>query len=91
MASPIYVHLDNMRMSFDRYTLPFILIFGNATNLANVYLFSRGNLRVYACSWYFICLSIAHLLLLDTVCVSRIIMAWINDDYATYSLAYCKI
>jgi hypothetical protein len=91
MASPLYVYLDNVRIFFDRYTLPFVLILGNVTNVANVYLFSRRNLRVYACSWYFICLSIAHLLLLDTLCVSRIIMAWTNDDYATYSPAYCKI
>ena len=91
MANALYVYLDNMRMFFDRYTLPFVLIMGNATNLANVYLFSRRNLRVYACSWYFICLSIVHLLLLDTLCVSRIIMAWTNDDHATHSLVYCKI
>lgn len=59
--------------------------------MANIYLFARRNRRFYACSWYFIGLSVTHLLLLDTLGVSRLMIAWINADYAASNVACCKI
>ena len=64
---------------------------GNITNLANIYLFARPNLRVYACSWYFIGLSVTRLLLLDTLDLSIPVISWISADYAVSNVTYCKI
>ena len=90
MASSYYIHLDRVRLQIDRYVLPIILVLGNVTNLANIYVFFRRNLRTYACSWYFMCLSIAHLLLLDSLGIPRAATAWSSYDYTSYNLAYCK-
>ena len=91
MASPVYVRMEETRLSLDRYVLPIILVVGNMTNLANIYLFSRRNLRQNPCSWYFISLSVAHLCMLDILGLSRILMGWMNYDYATNNSVYCKI
>ena len=91
MASTLYIQLDYTRKLLDLYALPVIFILGNVTNVINVHIFPRRNMRVNACSWYFVCLSLAHLLLLNISCLPRIIIAWTEYDYAIDNSIYCRI
>lgn len=91
MATSFYVQLDNIRSFLDVYALPVILIVGNLTNLINAFVFSRRRMWTNVCSWYFFCLSLAHLLLLNSSCLPRLIVTWSGYDYGKDNAIYCKI
>ena len=71
--------------------MPVVLVFGTLNNLINIGIFARRPLRTHACSWYFICLSVTHILLLDFVCVNQIVTTLINYNMSAHVLAFCKI
>ena len=65
--------ISQVQVQIIRYEEPFILVLGNLGNLVNIVTFSRRDLRKNVCARYFICLCLAHLVLLDSHCLTRII------------------
>ena len=74
-----------------QYTFTIIFILGNFSNLANILVFLQKSLRTTACSWYFILVSLGHLVFLYFGCLTRIITAWTNQDLTRISIIYCRI
>lgn len=74
-----------------QYTFTVIFILGNLTNVANIMVFLQKNLRSNACSWYFIVVSVGHLVFLYAGCLTRIIVAWSGFDLNRTSIIYCRI
>jgi len=83
--------LNQFQLQLARYELPFIFVLGNLGNLANVIVFGRRALRSNVCSWYFICLSLTHLLLLNVSCLPRIVTASTGYDITSYLVVLCKL
>ncbi len=74
-----------------RYEQPVVYFLGNLGNVANILIFGRHELRKNVCSWYFICLSVVHLLLLNTFCLSLIIVNSTGNNVFQYIMSLCKI
>jgi hypothetical protein len=83
--------VSQVQLQIIRYEEPIILVLGNFGNVINILIFGRGDLRKNVCSWYFICLSLAHLLLLDSFCLSRIIVTLTGDNVFQYISSLCKL
>lgn len=73
-----------------QYTFTAILIVGTFSNLANILAFLQKALRSNACSWYFILVSLGHLVFLYFGCLTRIIVAWSGFDLNRTSIVYCR-
>ncbi|CAF0847026.1 unnamed protein product, partial [Adineta ricciae] len=86
-ASPL-VSIQNL---ITQYTFLVIFILGNISNLANILVFLQKSLRTNACSWYFACVSLGHLVFLYFGCFTRIITAWSGYDLSRTSIIYCRI
>ena len=86
----VSVYLANIQTQIIRSLLTSIYIIGNLTNLTNILIFLQPTLRSHVCSYYFISLSLAHLLYLNMGCSTRVIWAWTNYDLSLKSLAFCK-
>jgi hypothetical protein len=83
--------LNQFQLQLDRYELPFIFALGNMSNLANLVVFGRRTLRLNVCSWYFICLSLTHILLLNASCLLQIVIASTGYDITYDGVVLCKI
>ncbi len=83
-------YLANVQIEIIRVLLTPIYIIGNLDNLANIFIFSQNSLRSHICSWYFIGVSIGHLLYLNLGCLTRVIWAWTQYDLSLISLPFCK-
>ena len=91
MASSLPFRPLEFNTEIVRYGLPLILIFGTVTNLVNIMVFSRRIVRKNVCSWYFILLSLLHLLLLMILCMNSITVTWTGYNMTSYVLSFCKI
>ena len=91
MASSLPYRLLEFNTHFVQYGSPFIVVIGTFTNLVNIMVFSRRIVRKNVCSWYFILLSLFHLLLLVFLCMHSIIVTWTGYNMAAYVLSFCKI
>lgn len=89
--SSIASQLERIQLRLFQYEVPFIFALGIVGNFASIITFARRTLRKNVCSWYFISLSLAHLVLLLCVCLPRIISATTGYDFARYSIVFCKI
>lgn len=85
------LRISQAQIQIIRYEEPFILLLGNLGNIANILIFGRRELRKNVCSRYFICLSLAHLLLLDTLCFSRILTTSTGNNVFQYIMSLCKL
>ena len=74
-----------------QYTFVIIFIVGNFTNLANILVFLQKSLRSNACSWYFVLVSLGHLVFLYSGLLTRIISIWSGFDLTRTSIIYCRI
>jgi hypothetical protein len=83
--------LNQFQSELAHYELPFIFVLGNLGNLANVIVFSRGTLHAHVCSWYFICLSLVHTLLLNASCLLQIVIASTGYDITYNGIVLCKL
>ena len=54
-------------------------------------IFGRHELRRNVCSWYFIGLSIGHLLILDSLCLARIVTTSTGNNVFQYIMSLCKL
>ncbi|CAF2660405.1 unnamed protein product [Rotaria sp. Silwood2] len=88
--SSLAKQLELFQLQLFRYELPFILGIGIIGNFINIIIFGRRTLRKNMCSWYFICLAVAHLFLLTFSCLPRIISALTGFDLLGRSLTFCK-
>lgn len=90
--STLISQLSKIHSTVCAYYLPVVFLIGIFSNLANIIVFRRGNLRKNVCSWYFICLSIAQIILLFASGLYRIISAgWSNGyDLSSTSTPLCK-
>ncbi|CAF3206384.1 unnamed protein product [Rotaria socialis] len=83
--------LNLIQLKLARYFLVPVYILGNFGNFANIALFSQRNIRGNIfCAWYFICLSLANLFVLNTGGLSRILSLLINFNLETTSIIFCK-
>ena len=73
------------------YMLVVIFIVGIFSNLANIFVFLQKDLRVNACSWYFIAVSVGHLIFFYFGCLTRIVTAWTSFDLTRTSIVFCKL
>lgn len=74
-----------------QYILTAIFILGVFSNTINIVVFLQKNLRSNACSWYFMTVSMGHLIFLFFGCLPRIITAWTNFDLTRTSIIFCKV
>ncbi|CAF4507184.1 unnamed protein product [Rotaria sp. Silwood1] len=88
--SSLAKQLELFQLQLFRYELPFIFGFGIIGNFINIIIFRRRTLRKNMCSWYFICLAVAHLFLLTFSCLPRIISALTGFDLSGRSFVFCK-
>jgi hypothetical protein len=72
------------------YYLPPVYAVGMVGNAINIFVFSNKQLRVNICSWYFICVSLSQLLLLNSACLARIVAVLSVHDVSRYALGLCK-
>ncbi|CAF1290545.1 unnamed protein product [Adineta steineri] len=90
MDLSVLKQISQIQVQIIRYEEPIILVLGNFGNVGNILIFGRRDLRKNVCSWYFICLSLSHLILLDLVCLSRIIITSTGDNVFQYISSLCK-
>lgn len=83
--------ISRVQVQIIRYEEPVILVLGNIGNIANIFIFGRRELRKNVCSWYFICLSLGHLLVLDSFCLARIITTSTGNNVFQYIMSLCKL
>ncbi|CAF3321457.1 unnamed protein product [Rotaria sp. Silwood2] len=88
--SSLASQLEKLQLQLYCYELPIIFGIGIIGNLTNILIFGTSALRKNMCSWYFICLSLAHLCVLIFACLPRIISALTAYDLSSRSLAFCK-
>lgn len=91
MDPTLYSRITPYQLQIIRYEEPIILVLGNLGNIVNILIFSRRDLRKNVCSWYFICLSMSHLILLDSFCLSRIIITSTGNNVFQYITSLCKL
>ena len=84
-------YLIPLQTSIAQYMLPIVFILGNFSNLANIFVFLQKDLRASACSWYFIAVSLGHLVFLYFGCLNRVISVWTTFDLTRTSLFFCKL
>ncbi|CAF0876979.1 unnamed protein product [Adineta steineri] len=73
------------------YYLPFVYIIGLIGNILNIIVFYQSKLHSNSCSLYFICLSVAHLLMLNCPCLLRIVAAASNYNVFGRVNILCKL
>lgn len=91
MGASMSSQLLSINHQLSRYELPFILLIGILTNTMNLLIFSRRAMRQNICSWYFLCLSLIHLLILVTMCSQTALPPWTGYNIAGSIVAFCKI
>lgn len=91
MDPALYNRITSYQLQIIRYEEPLVLVLGNFGNIANILIFTRRELRKNVCSWYFICLSITHLIPLDSFCLSRIIITSTGNNIFQYITSLCKL
>lgn len=84
-------YLVPIQIDMAEYMLLAIFIIGIFSNLANIFIFLQKDLRVNACSWYFIAVSVGHLIFFYFGCLTRIITAWTSFDLTRTSIVFCKM
>ncbi|CAF3962769.1 unnamed protein product [Rotaria sp. Silwood1] len=85
------IELNRIQVNLGRYLLAPTYILGNLGNSVNIALFSQRNLRLNNISaWYFISLSLANMLVLNTGGLTRILSLLINFNLETTSITFCK-
>ena len=73
------------------YYMPIIYIFGIISNLINTAFSCRRTFRSNPCAIYFICLSLDHIVMLNTACLVRIIATSSGYDTSAHEPIFCKI
>lgn len=91
MSSSLSVTLDLVETYLAIYYLPVVYAVGTVGNLLNAGIFCHPKFRSMSCSWYFVCISLSHLLLLNAPCLSRIVTAATGYDLFARSLSMCKL
>ncbi|CAF1180474.1 unnamed protein product [Adineta steineri] len=83
--------LSNLSNKLLIYYLAPIYVFGTLGNILNIIIFLRRNLRSSACSQYFICMSMAQIILFNAAAINRTIALLIGYDLSTTVNALCKL
>lgn len=91
MDLSLLIPISQIQIQIIRYEEPVILVLGNLGNMTNIFIFGRRELRKNVCSRYFICLSLAHLLLLNSLCLARIITTSTGNNVFQYIMSLCKL
>lgn len=91
MSTTFASQLSELSTKLALYYLIPIYVIGILGNLFNVIIFLRRNLRINACSQYFIGMSIAQIILLNTLAISKIVSSLIGYDIAQTVSSLCKI
>lgn len=73
------------------YMLSITFVLGNFSNYANIFVFLQKGLRSNACSWYFITVSIGHLIFLYFGALPRVVTTVTGFDLTRTSIVFCKI
>ena len=91
MSTNILSRLVQINAELNRYELPFVLFIGLITNVINLMIFSRRQLRENVCSLYFLCLSLIHLLFLLIMCSQTALTPWTGYNISSNLVIFCKI
>ncbi|CAF2623105.1 unnamed protein product [Rotaria sp. Silwood2] len=91
MTTPLIIRLEHVQTVFTKDYIPVVYVVGIISNILNIILFCRRKLRCNCCSWYFICLSLSQILLLNVNCVHHVISSWLNYDGFSTITSLCKI
>lgn len=91
MTTPLIDNLKQVQTSITVHYLPMIYIVGIVGNLFNLVVFVRRQLRFHYCSWYFICLSLSQLCLLNSACLTRIVISRSTSDRFERDAVLCKL
>jgi hypothetical protein len=91
MASTLTVRLERLEHGLVLYYLPIVYIIGTIGNLINAGIFCHRTFRVTGCSWYFVCVSFVHLCMLNTSCLSQIIIKISNYNAFAHVISLCKL
>jgi hypothetical protein len=91
-ATSIASQINLFRKAISSYYLLPIFIIGMGSSIVNIIIFARRKLRSNVCSWYFICVSLAQILLLFFSGLYRtIVTGWSNGfDLTQTSSGLCK-
>lgn len=90
MSTQLSITLGQIENELAIYYLPPIYVLGTIGNLVNAAIFCHPKFRSAGCSWYFLFVSLAHIFLLNTSCLIRIITVASHFDAFAYVLALCK-
>jgi hypothetical protein len=82
--------LTTLQNQIVSYYLPCVYGFGMIGNTINIIVFSDKKFRNNIGSWYFICVSLSQLLLLNCACLARIVAVLSGYDVSRYVLGLCK-
>lgn len=91
MDLSLLIQISQVQIQIIRYEEPIILVLGNLGNVINILTFGRRDLRKNVCSWYFICLSLSHILLIDSFCLARIIITSTGYNVFQHISSLCKL
>ncbi|CAF1030898.1 unnamed protein product [Didymodactylos carnosus] len=80
-----------VREYFTKWLLIPMFFIGNITNFLNCFIFLQQSLRRQVCSFYFVCISITNLFVIDFLLLTRVMMSGYNYDPTTWSDLFCKL
>jgi hypothetical protein len=83
--------LYDLTIELTRTIVPIIIIFGTLGNILNIIVLTRRNLKGYACSIYFLGLSINNLFYSSIILICNLLLDGYGIDPSNYSNIYCKL
>jgi hypothetical protein len=91
MSTTLADQLNKIQTDLIVYCMPIIYFFGIISNSINIIIFTRRTFHLNACSIYFICLSLDHIVLLNSACLFWVISTYIGYNASANVSAVCKI
>lgn len=83
--------LYKLTIDLTRIIVPIIMVFSGIGNILNIIILTRRQLRNYACSIYFTCLSINNLFYTSIILIYNLLVDGYGIDPAEYSNVFCKL
>ena len=90
-TSTLVTQLSDLQAKLLIYYFTPVYIIGILGNILNIVIFLRRNLRVNACSQYFIGLSMAQIILFNSIGIIKMVASLTGYDLSQTMIAVCKI
>ncbi|CAF1466957.1 unnamed protein product [Rotaria sordida] len=82
--------LLELSILISKFYLILIYLIGLLGNICNIIVFCRDSMRLNSCSWYFLTISIFHIIILTVGCLFRIINYFLGYDISIIEIGFCK-